>query len=58
MLTDPEAERGGAVGAGLLEFTQRRSGGPGELPPGSEHHLPTGTLASDQPDDGKDGLHL
>ena len=57
-LTDAGSERGGADGAGLLEFTQRGSGGHRELPQGPEHHLPPGTLAPDPPPDGKDGLHL
>lgn len=59
-LCHPDAgpERGGAVGAGLVEFTQRRSGGDGELPQRPQHHLPPGTLAADQPRGGKDGLHL
>ncbi len=39
----------GAVGAGLVEFTQRGSRGHGELPPGSQHHIPPGALAPDKP---------
>lgn len=55
---DAGPEWGGAVGAGLVEFTQRGSGGHGELPQRPQHHLPPGTLAPDQPRDGQDRLHL
>lgn len=46
---DAGPEWGGAVSAGLVEFTQRGSGGHGELPQRPQHHLPPGTLAPDQP---------
>jgi len=58
LLPDGGPERGGAVGARLVEFTPRRPGGHRELPPGPQHHLPPGPLAPGPPAAGQDRLHL